>query len=45
MSVNKVILIGNVGVDPEIRYIDTRPLASFSPKLPKNSSVKVLACT
>ena len=30
MSVNKVILIGNVGVDPEIRYIDTRPLASFS---------------
>ncbi len=26
---NKVILMGNVGRDPEIRYIDTRPLASF----------------
>jgi len=30
MSVNKVILIGNVGRDPEIRYVDGRPLASFS---------------
>ncbi len=30
MSVNKVILIGNVGQDPEIRYVDTRPVASFS---------------
>lgn len=30
MSVNKVILIGNVGRDPEIRYIETRPVASFS---------------
>ncbi|WP_290385139.1 single-stranded DNA-binding protein, partial [uncultured Duncaniella sp.] len=29
MSVNKVILIGNVGNDPEIRYIETRPIASF----------------
>lgn len=29
MSVNKVILIGNVGQDPEIRYIETRPVASF----------------
>lgn len=29
MSVNKVILIGNVGRDPEIRYIETRPVASF----------------
>ena len=30
MSVNKVILIGNVGRDPEIRYVETRPIASFS---------------
>lgn len=30
MSVNKVILIGNVGHDPEIRYIETRPVASFT---------------
>ncbi len=27
---NKVILMGNVGRDPEIRYIDTRPVATFS---------------
>lgn len=30
MSVNKVILVGNVGKDPEIRYVETRPVASFS---------------
>lgn len=30
MSVNKVILVGNVGKDPEIRYIDSRPCAVFS---------------
>ena len=30
MSGNKVILIGNVGQDPEIRYIETRPVASFT---------------
>lgn len=30
MSVNKVILVGNVGRDPEIRYVDGRPVASFS---------------
>lgn len=30
MSVNKVILIGNVGRDPEIRYIETRPIATFT---------------
>ncbi|MBE6318167.1 MAG: single-stranded DNA-binding protein [Bacteroidales bacterium] len=30
MSVNKVILVGNVGRDPEIRYVETRPVASFS---------------
>lgn len=29
MSVNKVILIGNVGKDPEIRYIETRSIATF----------------
>lgn len=27
---NKVILMGFVGRDPEIRYIETRPVASFS---------------
>ncbi len=27
---NKVILMGNVGRDPEIRYLDTRPVATFS---------------
>lgn len=30
MSVNKVILVGNVGKDPEIRYVDSRPFATFS---------------
>lgn len=30
MSVNKVILIGNVGRKPEIRYVGDRPVASFS---------------
>ena len=30
MSVNKVILIGNVGKDPEVRYLDTGiAVASF----------------
>ena len=27
---NKAILLGYVGKDPEIRYIETRPVASFS---------------
>jgi single-strand DNA-binding protein len=27
---NKVILMGYVGKDPEIRYADTRPVASFT---------------
>ena len=27
---NKVILVGNVGRDPEIRYVGTRPVASFT---------------
>ncbi len=30
MSVNKVILLGHVGKDPEIRYVQTRPIATFS---------------
>ena len=31
MSVNKAILIGNVGRDPELRYMaDNTPIASFS---------------
>ena len=32
MSVNKVILIGNVGKDPQVRYIaENKPYASFPP--------------
>lgn len=31
MSVNKVILIGNAGRDPEVRYLDNnRPVANFT---------------
>ena len=31
MSVNKVILLGNVGKDPEVRYLDSGiAVASFS---------------
>ena len=31
MSLNKVMLIGNVGQDPKVRYIDQdRPVATFS---------------
>lgn len=30
MSVNKVILVGNVGQDPEIRYVEKRPVAEMS---------------
>lgn len=30
MSINKVILVGNVGKDPEVRYVDTNvPVARF----------------
>ena len=31
MSVNKVILIGNVGKDPEVRYLDTGIAVASSP--------------
>ncbi|MDE7397145.1 MAG: single-stranded DNA-binding protein [Muribaculum sp.] len=27
---NKVLLIGNVGRDPEVRYVDKTPVATFS---------------
>lgn len=30
MSVNKVILLGNVGKDPAIRYVGERPVAEFT---------------
>lgn len=31
MSLNKVMLIGNVGQDPKVRYVDKdRPVATFS---------------
>lgn len=30
MSVNKVILVGNVGKAPKFRYVDNRPYAAFS---------------
>ncbi len=41
VSINKVILIGNVGKDPEIRYVETRPIASFS--LATNERERALA--
>lgn len=30
MGVNKVILLGNAGADPTVRYIETRPVATFT---------------
>lgn len=30
MSVNKVILVGNVGRDPELRYVENRPVTTMS---------------
>jgi single-strand DNA-binding protein len=30
MGVNKVILLGNVGTDPTVRYVETRPVATFT---------------
>lgn len=30
MSINKVILVGNVGRDPEVRYVEKKPLISLS---------------
>ena len=41
VSVNKVILLGNVGTDPEIRYVETRPIASF--RMATNERERTLA--
>ncbi len=30
MSINKVILVGNVGRDPQVRYDDKRPIVNLS---------------
>lgn len=30
MSVNKVILVGNVGQEPKVRYVEGRPIAELS---------------
>lgn len=30
MSINKVILVGNVGRDPEVRYVEKKPLVALS---------------
>lgn len=40
MSVNKVILLGNVGKDPEVRYLDSGiAVASFPLATPDRKSV------
>lgn len=39
--VNKVILVGNVGTDPEIRYVDKRPVARM--RLATNEPARHLA--
>jgi len=44
MSINKVILIGNVGGDPEIRNTsDGREIASFSIATSESWKIKLLA--
>jgi single-strand DNA-binding protein len=41
MSVNRVILVGNVGRKPELRYIEQRAVATFS--LATNEPARTLA--
>lgn len=40
MSVNRVILVGNVGRKPELRYVDGRPVATFT--LATNEPARIL---
>ena len=45
MSVNKVILIGNVGRDPEVRYLDSGIAVASLPVFPVFSTTFSTACT
>lgn len=40
MSLNKVILIGNVGKDPDVRYFDSVPLSLISRWQPRNVGIR-----